>query len=68
MLNEEKHWGGIDKMVILKAKRRQELAKLPFEEKISILLRLQHMARGMSKASGKDSPEPWKCGSAILSS
>lgn len=33
------------KLFLAKAKRRQELARLPFEKKILILIRLQNMAK-----------------------
>lgn len=54
-------WDGVEKMSAAKTERRRQLAKLPFEEKISILLRLQAMAREMSKASGRECREVWRC-------
>ena len=37
----------VRKLFLAKAKRRQELAGLPFEKKILILLRLQSMSRNL---------------------
>ncbi|MCK4486480.1 MAG: hypothetical protein KAU38_06950 [Desulfobacterales bacterium] len=62
MKNERKAWEGAEKMSLAKMERRQQLAKLPFKEKISIFLQLQSMARGISMASGRKCHEVWKCG------
>lgn len=51
MKNKKNQWEGIEKMSLSKMKRRQQLAKLSFETKISILMRLQSMASGISMAS-----------------
>jgi len=59
--NRERVWRGIEEMSRAKMERRQQLAKLPFERKISILLRLQRIAKGMSLVSGKKSHQVWKC-------
>jgi len=45
---------------LAKNKRRQELAKLPFEKKISILLRLQNVARTMSQISERNRRDVWE--------
>ena len=44
------------KIIAAKARRRKDLAKLPFEEKIRILVRLQEMAGGIRKP-GKPRPK-----------
>ena len=61
MKSKEKVWNGVNEMSRAKMKRRQQLAKLPFERKIPILLRLQRIAREISVASGRKCPEIWKC-------
>jgi hypothetical protein len=53
-------WEGIEKMSLSKMKRRQQLAELSFEKKISILLRLQNMASGISMASRGKCRQAWK--------
>ena len=53
MKNKEKVWKGVKKMSLAKMERRRKLAKLPFEEKIPILLRLQRIAVGISRAGGR---------------
>lgn len=40
--------------------RRRKLAKLPFEKKIEILLRLQEIARFMRRASGRKGLKVWR--------
>jgi len=62
MKSKSKAWEGVEKMGLAKMKRRRQLAKLPFEEKISILLRLQSIGRGISMASGRKCHEVWRCG------
>ena len=44
-----------------KAERRKVLAKMPFEQKVEALLRLQHMNLEMKKAAGKahQAARPW---------
>ena len=42
-----------------KQKRRRELAKLPFERKIGILIDLQKMADGLRAAKGGNQLRPW---------
>lgn len=53
-------WKGIEKMSLSKMKRRRQLAKLSFERKISILIRLQSMASGISMASRGKCHQVWK--------
>lgn len=60
MKNREKVWKGVEEMSRAKMERRQQLANLPFERKIPILLRLQRIAREMSRASGRKSHQVWK--------
>lgn len=44
-----------------KADKRKMLAKIPFEQKIEILLRMQHMNLEMKKAAGRarHAARPW---------
>lgn len=44
-----------------KAERRRMLAKLPFEQKVQALLRMQHMNLEMKKAAGRahQAARPW---------
>ena len=60
MKSREKLWQDIEKMGLEKIKRRQQLAKLPFEKKMSILLILQTIAGEISKASGRECRQVWK--------
>ncbi len=60
MKNEEKVWKGVKEMSRAKMERRRQLAKLPFEEKISILLRLQTIAVEISRDGGRRRPQVWK--------
>jgi hypothetical protein len=65
MKNKGKAWEGIEKMSLAKMERRRQLARLPFEEKICILLRLQSIARGVSMASGRKCHGVWKFGTSV---
>ncbi|MBU4185935.1 MAG: hypothetical protein L6247_08610 [Desulfobacteraceae bacterium] len=60
MKNNEKMWQGVERMSLAKNKRRQELARLPFEKKISILLQLQSVAREMSQISERKRRDVWE--------
>ena len=60
MNNENKDWKGVKEMSRAKIKRRQQLAKLPFEEKIPILLRLQKIAVEINRAGGRKRHQVWK--------
>jgi hypothetical protein len=42
-----------------KAERRKALAKMPFEQKIRALMRIQRLNLSMKKASGRHAPRPW---------
>ena len=50
----------LEKMSLAKTKRRRQLAELSFEKKISILMRLQNMASGISMASRGKCHQVWK--------
>lgn len=50
----------IEKIFRAKKKRRIELAKLPFEKKIDILIELQKMASGVPSIRRKHKLGPWK--------
>lgn len=60
MKNKEKVWQGVKEMSRAKMERRRQLAKLPFEEKISILLSLQRIAVEISRAGGRRRHQVWK--------
>ena len=60
MKNKEKVWEGVKEMNRAKMERRRQLAKLPFEEKIPILLRLQRIAVEISRAGGRRHYQAWK--------
>ncbi len=60
MKSKEKVWRGIEKMNLEKMKRRQQLAKLSFETKITILVRLQSIASEINKASGRKCRQVWE--------
>lgn len=46
--------GRLNDIVTLKGRHRRDLAKLPFEEKIAVLIRMQKMAREMALAAGRE--------------
>ena len=58
--HENKEWIGIEMMSHKKMERRRKLAKLPFEEKIIILKRLQDIASVLYKASGRKHRSVWR--------
>jgi len=39
--------------------RRRDLATLPIEEKIKIVIKLQHMANKIRRQTGRESRKPW---------
>lgn len=43
-----------------KQARRQDLANLPIEEKVKILVKLQQMSADVKHTSGRSSQKPWK--------
>jgi len=42
-----------------KAHRRRELAALPFERKLEIVLEVQRTVAEIRRSSGRPGPEPW---------
>lgn len=48
------------RIIAAKATRRQELADLPIEEKIRIIVRLQQLESSIRGATGRTSRAPWK--------
>jgi hypothetical protein len=50
----------LKKIIAAKARRRKDLAKLPFEEKIRILVRLQEMAGGIRKPGKPQAKGVWQ--------
>jgi hypothetical protein len=58
--HENNEWMGIEMLSRKKMERRRKLAKLPFEEKILILKKLQDIASGLYKASGRRPPSIWR--------
>lgn len=55
--------GVITPLLDAKARRRRELAALPIEKKLEIVLELQRSVAEIRKGSGRPGPEPWdpKC-------
>ena len=47
-----------------KARRRRELASLPFEKKLEIVLELQRSVAEIRRSTGRPGPEPWETPSA----
>ncbi len=50
----------MDTLLAAKAARRKELARLPIQEKIKILVELQKMAAAIPRDAKKTSREPWQ--------
>lgn len=46
-------------LLAAKARRRRELAALPIEEKLEIVLELQRNVAEIRKSAGRPGPEPW---------
>ncbi len=59
MKAEVKVWEGIEMMSQKKMERRRELAKLPFEKKISILKLLQRTANQIISTSKRKRHTVW---------
>ena len=59
MKAEVKVWEGIEMMSQKKMERRRELAKLPFEKKISFLKLLQRIANQILKAPRRKCHNVW---------
>lgn len=49
----------VKQMVEAKKTRRQELAALPFDQKVEMVLKLQQMVYEMATAAGKTARKPW---------
>ncbi len=47
-----------------KARRRRELASLPFEKKLEIVLELQRNVAEIRRSTGRPGPQPWETPSA----
>ena len=50
----------IEPILAAKAARRRELAALPIEQKLEILLELQRNVAEIRRSSGRPGPEPWR--------
>jgi hypothetical protein len=50
----------IEKLRRIKSLRRKELAKLPFETKIEVLVKLQKMAQGIKRKGGEGIKTVWQ--------
>lgn len=50
----------IEKIFRTKDLRRRQLAKLPFEKKIEILVKLQEMAKGIKREENVDKKMIWR--------
>ncbi len=46
-------------LLAAKARRRRELAALPIEAKLEIVLELQRTVAEIRRSSGRPGPEPW---------
>ena len=42
-----------------KQKQRKHLASLPIEEKLRIIVQMQHLAYEIARSSGRVAPTPW---------
>ena len=51
---------GVESLFLARQKRRRELARLPIERKIRILLALQKMAGDVRSRAGGARRRPWK--------
>ena len=54
----------IEKIFSTKALKRKQLAKLPFEKKIEVLVRLQEMAKGIKGRGNVEKKMIWRLGEA----
>ena len=50
----------IERIIRAKTLRRKELAKLPFEKKIEVLVRLQKIAKGIKRKGRKEEKIVWR--------
>ncbi len=49
----------LDELLQSKEARRHELASLPVEEKVTILVQLQRISSDIARQSGREAQEPW---------
>jgi hypothetical protein len=49
----------MDPLLAAKARRRRELAALPIEEKLKIVLELQRNVAEIRRSAGRPGPDPW---------
>lgn len=49
----------LEQLLQTKESRRHELAALPVEEKVTILVQLQRISTDIARQSGRESQEPW---------
>ncbi len=57
--SEGNRWKGVEAMARSKRERRRALAKLPFEEKIRILVMMQAMAKGAARIGSERQRVVW---------
>jgi len=50
----------LNRLIRAKAARRRELAALPVEEKIGIVIALQRLQSGILRSTGRRSRSPWR--------
>jgi hypothetical protein len=50
----------LNRLIRAKAARRRELAALPVEEKIGIVIALQRLQSGILRSVGRRSRRPWR--------
>jgi hypothetical protein len=55
----EHQYKNIDEIFQKKAEARKQNAKIPFAEKLQVVLRLQREAYVMARSSGREPPIPW---------
>ena len=57
--SEDAYWP-MDSLFAAKRNRRRQLAALPFEEKIRLVVELQRIAAEVARASGRTTPGVWR--------
>jgi hypothetical protein len=50
----------LNRLIKAKVARRRELAALPIEEKIEIVIALQRLQSGILRSAGRRSRRPWR--------
>lgn len=58
-MNSDDHYVSIDELFARKLERRRQLADLPIEEKVAIVVKLQQVAHRIAKQTGRPCREPW---------